>query len=60
FGDVTDTIKLPGSDQSPRIKDYLEDYFGYKSDFMAPVAVVLVAFPINPKMNLIASNAQHK
>ncbi|KAJ4842239.1 hypothetical protein Tsubulata_045945 [Turnera subulata] len=46
FGDVTDTIKLPGSNQFPRIKDYLDDHFGYKSDFMAPVAVVLVAFPI--------------
>ncbi|KAJ4821925.1 hypothetical protein Tsubulata_041743 [Turnera subulata] len=52
FGDVTDTIKLPGSDQSPRIKDYLDDHFGYKSDFMAPVAVVLVAFPVTHGFNI--------
>lgn len=44
YGDVEDTIQVPGVFPNPRIKDYIKDHFGYNSDFMAPVAVVLVGF----------------
>ncbi|XP_057978064.1 ABC transporter G family member 29-like [Malania oleifera] len=44
YGDIEETIKVPGIVPDPTIKWYVEHHFGYSSDFMAPVAVVLVAF----------------
>ncbi|KAJ4825748.1 hypothetical protein Tsubulata_042318 [Turnera subulata] len=46
YRDVTDRITVVGSDETPMIKEYIQDHFGYDIDFMGPVAVVLVAFPI--------------
>ncbi|KAL5697556.1 ABC transporter G member 36 [Ranunculus cassubicifolius] len=43
YGDLDDMIRVPdGSMQS--IKNYIDDYYGFKSSFKAPVAVVLVGF----------------
>ncbi|KAL5976771.1 ABC transporter G member 36 [Asimina triloba] len=45
YGDVEDIIKVPGApDQT--IKFYVEDHFGYKRDFIGPVAAVLVGFTV--------------
>uniref|UniRef100_A0A6N2N8C3 ABC transporter domain-containing protein n=1 Tax=Salix viminalis TaxID=40686 RepID=A0A6N2N8C3_SALVM len=46
YGDVQDTIKVPGYDYNPQIKFYIQDHFGYDPDFMGPVAVVLVGFTL--------------
>lgn len=46
YGDVTDTITVPGMSTKPTIKWYVKDHYGYESDFMAPVAVVLVGFTV--------------
>ena len=46
YGDVQDTIKVPGYDENPQIKFYIQDHFGYDPDFMGPVAVVLVGFTV--------------
>ncbi|XP_010528954.1 PREDICTED: ABC transporter G family member 29-like [Tarenaya hassleriana] len=46
YGDMEDRIKVPGMDHDPTIKWYIKHHFGYDPDFMAPVAVVLVAFPV--------------
>ncbi|KAI3935814.1 hypothetical protein MKX01_032998 [Papaver californicum] len=45
YGDVTDTITIPGKD-SQAINLYVQDHFGYKTDFMGPVAGVLVGFTV--------------
>lgn len=44
YGDVEDTIEVPGMSYNPRIKDYVKDHFGYDPDFLAPIAIVLVGF----------------
>lgn len=44
YGDVEATINVPGMSFDPRIKDYVKDNYGYDPNFMAPVAIVLVAF----------------
>ncbi|KAF1002269.1 hypothetical protein AG4045_002333 [Apium graveolens] len=46
YGDVTDTITVPGMSTKPTIKWYVKNHYGYESDFMAPVAVVLVGFTV--------------
>ncbi|CAN8270209.1 unnamed protein product [Cochlearia groenlandica] len=46
YGDVVDTIKVPGMANDPTIKWYIENNFGYDSDFMAPIAIVLVGFTL--------------
>ncbi|KAJ6348196.1 hypothetical protein OIU76_004634 [Salix suchowensis] len=46
YGDVQDTIKVPGYEYNPQIKFYIQDHFGYDPDFMGPVAVVLVGFTV--------------
>ncbi|CAI0423363.1 unnamed protein product [Linum tenue] len=43
YGDVEDTITVPGMSPDPTIKWYVENHFGYDPNFMAPVAIVLVA-----------------
>lgn len=41
FGDVTKEFN-----NGVRISDFVEDYFGYRHDFLWAVAVVVVAFPV--------------
>ncbi|XP_057431805.1 ABC transporter G family member 36-like [Lotus japonicus] len=44
YRDVTDPIFVAGSTQNFTVKEYIEDHYGFKSDFMGPVAAVLVLF----------------
>ncbi|KAF7135728.1 hypothetical protein RHSIM_Rhsim08G0227200 [Rhododendron simsii] len=44
YGDVEDTIEVPGMTYDPTIKWYVQNHYGYESDFIGPVAGVLVAF----------------
>ncbi|VVA97859.1 unnamed protein product [Arabis nemorensis] len=44
YGDVEDTIKVPGMVEDPTIKWYIENHFGYDPNFMGQVAAVLVGF----------------
>ncbi|KAA8540358.1 hypothetical protein F0562_024723 [Nyssa sinensis] len=46
YGDVEDTIRVPGMSPDPTVKWYVEDHFGYDPDFMGPVAGVLVGFTV--------------
>ncbi|KAL6996415.1 ABC transporter G member 36, partial [Sarracenia purpurea var. burkii] len=46
YGDVEDTIKVPGMVPDPTIKFYIQDHFGFESDFIGPVAGVLVVFVV--------------
>ncbi|KAM7480491.1 hypothetical protein LguiA_028704 [Lonicera macranthoides] len=46
YGDVEDTIKVPGMMSDPTIKWYVEHHFGYDPNFMGTVAVVLVGFTV--------------
>lgn len=44
YGDVLDTIKVPGQSPDPTVQWYIQNHFGYDPGFMGPVAGVLVAF----------------
>ncbi|KAL3824398.1 hypothetical protein ACJIZ3_020427 [Penstemon smallii] len=44
YGDVEDTIRVPGETIKPSIKAYIEDHFGYNLNFMGPAAAVLICF----------------
>lgn len=46
FGDVEETIKVPGVTPDPTIKSYMEHQFGYDPDFMGPVAMIIVGFTV--------------
>ncbi|KAG6669262.1 hypothetical protein I3843_01G223600 [Carya illinoinensis] len=46
YGDVEDTIKVPGMARDPTVKWYVENHFGYDPSFMGPVAGVLVGFTV--------------
>ncbi|GMI77982.1 Arabidopsis thaliana ATP-binding cassette G36, PLEIOTROPIC DRUG RESISTANCE 8 [Hibiscus trionum] len=46
YGDMDDPLIVPGNSRNHTIKSYIEDQYGYKSDFMGPVAGVLVAFAV--------------
>ncbi|MBA0774776.1 hypothetical protein Gotri_009963, partial [Gossypium trilobum] len=46
YGDIVDTIKAPGISPDPMVKDYIKDQYGYDSDFIGPVAAVLVGFAV--------------
>lgn len=46
YGDVIDTIKVPGMSPDPTVKWYIEHHFGYNPDFMGIVAGVLVGFTV--------------
>ena len=46
YGDVTDTISVPGMQDRVPIKLYIESTFGYNTDFMGAVAAVLVSFTV--------------
>ncbi|XP_058074190.1 ABC transporter G family member 42-like [Magnolia sinica] len=43
YGDLDDVIEVPGLGKQT-IKFYVEHHFGYQSNFMGPVAAVLVCF----------------
>ncbi|XP_068637695.1 ABC transporter G family member 42-like [Aristolochia californica] len=45
YSDVEAFIKVPG-ERDQQIKLYVEDHYGYRSDFMGPVAAVLMAFTV--------------
>ncbi|KAL4340272.1 hypothetical protein GQ457_08G013760 [Hibiscus cannabinus] len=44
YGDIEDTIKAPGIVPDPTVKSYIKDQYGYESNFMGPIAGVLVGF----------------
>ncbi|CAA2949084.1 ABC transporter G family member 29 [Olea europaea subsp. europaea] len=46
YGDVEETIKVPGMSFEPMIKNYIQDHFGYDPNFKGPVAAVLVGFTV--------------
>lgn len=46
YRDIDDPISVPGSHVNFTVKGYIEDHYGYKPDFMGPVAAVLVAFTV--------------
>ncbi|XP_009353552.2 ABC transporter G family member 35 [Pyrus x bretschneideri] len=46
YGDIEKTITAPGYTPDPTVKWYLEDRYGFKSDFKGPVAGVLVGFGV--------------
>lgn len=46
YGDVEAQIRAPGLTFEPTIKWYVENHFGYDSNFMGPVAAVLVGFTV--------------
>ncbi|KAL2617466.1 hypothetical protein AAZV13_08G187300 [Glycine max] len=47
YRDIEDPLFVPGSTtQNFTVKGYIEDHYGFKSDFMGPVAAVLVAFTV--------------
>ncbi|KAH9312921.1 hypothetical protein KI387_027956 [Taxus chinensis] len=41
YGDVTHLIEVDGKKPGQPLNQYLEEYFGFDKDFMAPVALVL-------------------
>ncbi|KAJ0238477.1 ABC-transporter N-terminal domain-containing protein [Hirschfeldia incana] len=46
YGDVEDTIKVPGMLEDPTIKWYIQNHYGYDPSFMGSIAAVLVAFTV--------------
>ncbi|XP_071718388.1 ABC transporter G family member 29-like [Rutidosis leptorrhynchoides] len=46
YGDVNDTIKVPGMLRDPTIKWYVENHFGYQERYLGVVAIVLVSFTV--------------
>ena len=46
YGDVLDTIKVPGITPDPTIKWYVQNHFGYEPDFIGPIAAGLVGFAV--------------
>ncbi|XP_074327306.1 ABC transporter G family member 29-like [Apium graveolens] len=46
FGNVEDTIKVPGVTPDPTIKSYIEAQFGYDPEFMVPVGTIIVGFTV--------------
>uniref|UniRef100_A0A0C9RVB8 TSA: Wollemia nobilis Ref_Wollemi_Transcript_11180_4931 transcribed RNA sequence n=1 Tax=Wollemia nobilis TaxID=56998 RepID=A0A0C9RVB8_9CONI len=45
YGDVTDPINVTGKERQP-LNQFVEEYFGYKHDFLGAVAGVLVGFAV--------------
>ncbi|CAL5199946.1 unnamed protein product [Lathyrus oleraceus] len=46
YRDVTTGITVAGETGETPINKFIEDHYGFKSDFMGPVAAVLVAFTV--------------
>ncbi|KAL4033708.1 hypothetical protein IC575_006813 [Cucumis melo] len=45
YRDVETLIKVPGAEDTS-VKSYIEHHYGYRPDFMGPVAAVLVGFTV--------------
>ena len=45
YGDVTDPLEVLGEERKP-LNKFVEDYFGYRHDFLGAVAGALVGFPV--------------
>ncbi|KAK9054719.1 hypothetical protein SSX86_025798 [Deinandra increscens subsp. villosa] len=46
YHDAENTIKVPGMSYDPAMNWYIKDHYGFRLDFMGPVALVLVSFCI--------------
>ncbi|CAI8611938.1 unnamed protein product [Vicia faba] len=46
YGDVTKGITVAGETGETPINKFIEDHYGFRSDFMGPVAAVLIAFTV--------------
>uniref|UniRef100_A0A7N0TPC8 ABC transporter domain-containing protein n=1 Tax=Kalanchoe fedtschenkoi TaxID=63787 RepID=A0A7N0TPC8_KALFE len=46
YGDVEDTISVPGIDQNPTVKFFVENHFGYSLKFIGPVSAVLAGYAV--------------
>ena len=46
FGDISDPMTLSGSTDTQPLNEFLRSYFGFKHDFLAPVAVAVVGFAV--------------
>ncbi|KVH92050.1 AAA+ ATPase domain-containing protein [Cynara cardunculus var. scolymus] len=46
YGDLDETIKVPGMSYDPTIKWYVQSYFGYNADALGSVATILVVFTV--------------
>ncbi|VVA95985.1 unnamed protein product [Arabis nemorensis] len=46
YGDVETPIDVLGGPANLTVKQYIEDHYGFKSDFMGPVAAVLIGFTV--------------
>ncbi|KAJ9566593.1 hypothetical protein OSB04_002559 [Centaurea solstitialis] len=46
YGDLDETIKVPGMSYDPTIKWYVQSYFGYDVDALGSVAIIIVAFTV--------------
>ncbi|XP_076910333.1 ABC transporter G family member 35-like isoform X1 [Bidens hawaiensis] len=44
YHDIENKITVPGMSYKVPMNSYIEDHYGYRSDFMGPVAAVLVGF----------------
>ncbi|KAI7741346.1 hypothetical protein M8C21_029251, partial [Ambrosia artemisiifolia] len=44
YHDAENTIKVPGMSYDPAMNSYIKDYYGFRLDFMGPIATVLVTF----------------
>nr|XP_043611609.1 ABC transporter G family member 29-like [Erigeron canadensis] len=46
YGDLDETIKVPGMSDDPKIKWFVESYFGYNTDGIGSVATIIVVFTV--------------
>lgn len=46
YGDVQDQISIVGSNVTIPISQYLEDHFGFETDYHGQVAAVLICFSV--------------
>lgn len=46
YGDLDETIKVPGMSYDPTIKWYVQSYFGYNVDALGSVATIIVVFTV--------------
>ncbi|MFS8000103.1 putative ABC-type xenobiotic transporter [Helianthus anomalus] len=47
YHDAENTIKVPGMSYDPAMNWYIKDHYGFRLDFMGPVAMVLLAFCVS-------------
>eukprot|EP01018_Ginkgo_biloba_P026508 Gb_37005 [translate_table: standard] len=46
FGDISELMTLSGSTDQQPLNEFLRSYFGFKHDFLGPVAVVIAGFAV--------------